>query len=141
MSPIPPERSYRALAAVPALPRMVAGMQIARIGQSMVSVAIVLFTLTTYHSARLAGLVTFVAIVPGMLVSPIAGALLDRHGRSRLVLVDYVMAGVAPSRSWEGSRPTWPPVVACCSTRGMAWSAPGATRRYARPGSPSQRST
>ena len=95
MSPIPPERSYRALAAVPALPRMVAGMQIARIGQSMVSVAMVLFTLTTYHSARLAGLVTFVAIVPGMLVSPIAGALLDRQGRSRLVLVDYVVAGVA----------------------------------------------
>jgi MFS family permease len=87
------DRSYRALFRVPSLARILVGMQIARIGGSMVSVAIVLFTLTAYRSAELAGLVTFVGIVPGMLVSPVAGALLDRHGRARLVLVDYAVAG------------------------------------------------
>jgi MFS family permease len=40
----------------------------------------------------LAGLVTFAAVFPGLVVSPIAGALLDRHGRIRLIALDYVVA-------------------------------------------------
>jgi MFS family permease len=28
---------------------------------------------------------------PGLVFSPIAGALLDRHGRTRLVVVDYLV--------------------------------------------------
>jgi MFS family permease len=67
-------------------------MQIARIGQSMLSVAIVLFTLASYHSTALAGLAAFFSMFPGLMVSPIAGALLDRHGRTRLVVLDYLVA-------------------------------------------------
>jgi predicted MFS family arabinose efflux permease len=67
-------------------------MQIARIAQSMVSVTIVLFALAVYDSAPLAGLATFFSIFPGLLLSPIAGALLDRHGRTRLVSLDYLIA-------------------------------------------------
>lgn len=89
------DRSYRALLAVPSIGRVLLGMQIARIAGSMVAVAMVLFSLATYHSAPLAGLVTFVSIFPGLLVSPIAGALLDRHGRTRLVILDYVIAGAS----------------------------------------------
>ena len=70
-------------------------MQIARIAQSMVGVAIVLFTITVYRSAELAGLVTFLSIAPGLLVSPLAGALLDRHGRSLLIRIDFVVAFVS----------------------------------------------
>ena len=51
----------------------------------MVAIAIVLFTLTEYGSPTLAGIVTFASILPGLVVAPIAGALLDRHGRMRLV--------------------------------------------------------
>ncbi len=86
------DRSYRALLAVPSVGPLLLGMQIARIAQSMVSVTIVLFTLATYRSPQLAGLATFFAIFPGLLVSPIAGALLDRHGRTRLVVLDYIVA-------------------------------------------------
>src|SRR5215472_17550689 len=86
------DRSYRALLAVPYLGRLVLGMQIARISQSMVGVTIVLFTLKTYNSAALSGIATFFSIFPGLLLSPIAGALLDRHGRTRLVALDYVIA-------------------------------------------------
>ena len=89
------ETSYRALLAVPWLPRILAAMIIARIAQSMVSIAIVLFTLVEYRSPALTGLVTLAATLPGILVSPIAGALLDRHGRMRLVRLDYVVALVA----------------------------------------------
>jgi MFS family permease len=86
------ERSYRALFAVPSIRRILVTMQIARIAQAMVGVAIVLFTLIEFRSPELAGLVTFTSIAPGLLVSPIAGALLDRHGRVRLVILDYFVA-------------------------------------------------
>ncbi len=89
------DRSYRALLRVPTLGRVLVSMQIARVAQSMVGVALVLFTLDRYGSPAFAGLVTFASVFPGLLISPIAGALLDRHGRIRLVLLDYVVALVA----------------------------------------------
>ena len=86
------DRSYRALLRVPTLGRVLISMQIARVAQSMVSVAIVLFTLDRYGSPAFAGLVTFMSVFPGLLISPLAGALLDRHGRIRLVILDFVVA-------------------------------------------------
>ncbi|HWH23367.1 MAG TPA: hypothetical protein VNW68_00580, partial [Candidatus Limnocylindria bacterium] len=88
----PIDRSYRALFSIPDLGQVVLSMQLARIAQAMVAVALVLFTLAEYQSAELAGLVVFVSIFPGIVISPIAGALLDRHGRVRLIGVDYVVA-------------------------------------------------
>jgi len=87
-----PESSYRALLAIPRLGRVIVSMQLARIAQSMVGVALVLFVLREYRSPELAGLVTFASVFPGLLVAPIAGALLDRHGRTRLIILDYIVA-------------------------------------------------
>jgi MFS family permease len=105
------DRSYRALLDVPWLPRILLAMILSRIAQSMVAVAIVLFTLTEYGSPSLAGLVTLALILPGLLVAPIAGALLDRHGRMRLVTLDYVVAMAAmASIAWlslAGLLPPW----------------------------------
>ena len=86
------ERSYRALLAVPSFPRAVAGAQLGRIAGQMGAIAMVLFVLTRYHSPALAGLVAFLSIFPGTLVSPLAGALLDRHGRKRLIIADFLFA-------------------------------------------------
>jgi MFS family permease len=109
------DRSYRALLAVPYLGRLVLGMQIARIAQSMVSVTIVLFTLKAYNSVALSGIATFFSIFPGLLLSPIAGALLDRHGRTRLVALDYFIAMVCLSAigilALLGTLPRWLLVV------------------------------
>jgi MFS family permease len=88
----PFDRSYRALLRVPTLGRVLLSMQIARVAQSMVGVALVLFTLDRFGSPAFAGFVTFASVFPGLLISPIAGALLDRHGRIRLVLLDYLVA-------------------------------------------------
>jgi MFS family permease len=88
------ERSYRALLAVRSFPEAVAAAQLGRIGGQMGSIAMVLFVLTRYHSPALAGTVAFLSIFPGTLVSPLAGALLDRHGRKRLIIVDYACAAV-----------------------------------------------
>jgi MFS family permease len=90
-----PDRSYRALFRVPTLGRIVLSMQVARTAQSMLGVALVLFTLAEYDSPGLAGVVTFASIFPGLVMSPIAGALLDRHGRVRLVVVDYAVSLVS----------------------------------------------
>jgi len=109
------DRSYRALLAVPYLGRLVLGMQIARIAQSMVGVTIVLFTLKAYNSVALSGVATFFSIFPGLLLSPIAGALLDRHGRTRLVALDYFIAMVCLSAigvsALFGTLPGWLLVV------------------------------
>ena len=105
------DHSYGALLKLPSVGRILLGMQIARVGQSMVAVAIVLFTLTSYRSAALAGVATFFNIFPGLLVSPIAGALLDRHGRMLLVALDYVVALAALTLmgglALAGSLPAW----------------------------------
>src|ERR1019366_1336394 len=92
MPEAPLDRSYRALLGVPRLGRVVASMGLARIGQSMGGVGLVLFALGVYDSPALAGVVTFASVVPGLLIGPIAGALLDRHGRVRLMILDSVVA-------------------------------------------------
>lgn len=86
------DRSYRALFTIPDLRKVIFSMQFARVAQAMTSVALVLFTLQKYNSPALTGLVTALSILPGLLISPIAGALLDRHGRVRLIRLDYVVA-------------------------------------------------
>jgi MFS family permease len=105
------DRSYRALLGVPTLGRVIVAMQIARTAQSMLSVAIVLFTLAAYDSPGLAGIVTFASIFPGLLLSPVAGALLDRHGRVRLIVVDYAVAltslAVIGGLALAGLLPAW----------------------------------
>jgi MFS family permease len=68
---------------------------LSRVGGQMSSIALILFVLTRYHSPGLAGLATFLSIFPGVLVSPLAGALLDRHGRKRLIILDYLFAMLA----------------------------------------------
>jgi MFS family permease len=60
-----------------------------RIATQMFAVTIVLFVLETRHSAQLSGLVVLASQVPGILVSPIAGALLDRGAKVRLMVYDF----------------------------------------------------
>ena len=92
-NPVSP--SYRALFAVPSIKRIVLGMTMGRLAGSMVSVAVILFSLDLYHSPILTGLVTFASIFPGTVASPLAGALLDRYGRTRMVILDYVIAAAS----------------------------------------------
>jgi predicted MFS family arabinose efflux permease len=61
----------------------------------MLGVGFVLFVLARYHSPQLAGIATFLLVVPGLVLSPIAGAMLDRYSRARLITVDYLVATLA----------------------------------------------
>ena len=94
MSETTPVATYGALLRVPGFKRLYAGLLLGRMGGSMVNVALVLFVLQRYHSPQLAGITASMALV-GVVVAPLAGALLDRYGRARLVVLDYVVAAIS----------------------------------------------
>jgi MFS family permease len=89
--------TYRRLFGVPGFGRLAGAGLVARTAASMQALVLVLFVLERFHSPPLAGLVVFLSIVPGLLISPVAGALLDRHRRVLLITLDYVIAAVALS--------------------------------------------
>ena len=97
MNPGSPTASYRALLALPSMSHIVASLFLSRTAQAMGGVALTLFTLAEFGSATLAGIVAFASFAPGILISPVAGALLDRHGRVRLIGLDFFLAMVATS--------------------------------------------
>ena len=90
-----PVTSYRALLGVPGFPRLAFATVLVRAASSMWQLALVLFVLQRYGSASLAGVAVFLAIAPGVIVSPLAGALLDRYGRVRLMVADYAVSALA----------------------------------------------
>lgn len=90
----PPKYSYRQVLSIRGLPRLALASLLARIGGRVWEIAIVLFALQKYHSPTLAGLVAFLSIMPGLAISPVAGALLDKLGRVKLIILDYVIAGI-----------------------------------------------
>lgn len=93
---IPEEKPrYRQLLDIEGFRRLVASMMLARVAGQMVALVLVLFALERYASPGIAGLVTFMYVMPGLVLSPVAGALLDRHGRARLIILDYLVAAAA----------------------------------------------
>jgi MFS family permease len=86
--------SYRRLFGVQGFPQIATGTVLARTAVQLWQIALVLFVLERFRSPVLAGIASFLSIAPGLAVSPIAGALLDRQGRLRMILLDY---GVAAS--------------------------------------------
>jgi MFS family permease len=88
----PPAASYRRLLNARGFAPLLASALLTRTAEQMWAVATVLFALQRYHSASVAGLAIFLLIFPGLAMSPINGALLDRHGRRRLMTLNFVVA-------------------------------------------------
>jgi MFS family permease len=109
--------SYRALLAVPGFPRLVSSALLSRTAAQMSSLVLVLFVLDRYHSPQLAGLAVGVSVVPGLLLSPVAGALLDRGARVPLIMLDYCIGGLALASiavlALAGLLPPWLLVLIC----------------------------
>ena len=85
------DTSYHALFRVRGVSQLLASTLAARVGAQMFSVLLVLFVLETRHSPALSGLVVVCSQLPGIVVSPIAGALLDRGSRVALMRLDYLV--------------------------------------------------
>jgi MFS family permease len=94
-SPTTLPTTYRSLLQVRGLPRLVVAAMLGRIGGQMASVALVLFALQRFHSPAVAGITVFASAFPGIAVSPLAGAILDRSGRIKLIMLDYSVAAFA----------------------------------------------
>ena len=60
---------------------------LARLAGAMLGLTLILFVLQRYHSPVLAGLMAL-AWMPGLLLSPLGGVLIDRFGRTRLIALD-----------------------------------------------------
>ena len=86
--------TYRDLFRIRSFPRLATGVMLARTANQMMLLTLVLFVLQRFHSPSLAGITVFLSIAPGVALSPIAGALLDRHGRVRLITLDYLVGFV-----------------------------------------------
>ncbi len=73
---------------------LIAAALFARTSLAMSTVALVLLALARFHSPTVAGIALFCLVFPGLLVSPVAGALLDRLGRRRLMALDFSTAAM-----------------------------------------------
>jgi MFS family permease len=117
--------SYIALFRVPGFRRFAVTALLGRAAEAMWVVAMVLFVLQKFHSPGLAGLVVFFGIFPALLLSPLAGALLDRYGRVRFITLDYFVATasliliVALSLLHHLTPPLLVPLVTLGSTTGI----------------------
>jgi predicted MFS family arabinose efflux permease len=84
---------------------------LARFSVNMQTVVLVLFALQHYRSPQLAGAVVFAATFPGPVLSPFAGALLDRRGRIGLIGLDYCVAAASMlsigGLAAAGALPAW----------------------------------
>jgi MFS family permease len=84
---------------------MVAAL-LGRTAGQMMGVALVLYALQRFHSPAVAGLAVFAGAFPGVLMSPLAGAMLDRRGRIGLISLDFLVAAGAMSLiavlGWSG---------------------------------------
>ena len=77
---------------------------LARTASQMMLLTLVLFVLQRFHSPSLAGITVFLSIAPGVALSPIAGALLDRHGRVRLITLDYLVGFTLSSQASRSNK-------------------------------------
>jgi len=61
---------------------------LSRLAGRMVTLAVILYALERFQAPSVVGWVAFASLAPGLVISPLAGALLDRIGAVRAIAVD-----------------------------------------------------
>jgi predicted MFS family arabinose efflux permease len=74
--------------------QVIVAASLSRLGGRMVTLAIVLYALERFHTPTLVGWVAFASLAPGLAVSPLAGALLDRLGAVSAIAVDMIASAL-----------------------------------------------
>ncbi|MGB2983324.1 MAG: MFS transporter, partial [Candidatus Bipolaricaulia bacterium] len=72
-----------------------AGQILSVLASSATSFALTIWAYQTYGSATALGVISTSFLIPFMLLSPIAGVLVDRHSRKLMMMVSDVVAVVA----------------------------------------------
>jgi MFS family permease len=86
------EISYGRVVRLPNVLALLAATCLTRLAGRMFAVVIVFHTLAAFGSPSLTGWVSFAAMVPGLIVSPLAGAFLDRAGAARGIVADLAIS-------------------------------------------------
>lgn len=86
--------SYRDLMRIPDLPMLMLAATLSRLGGRMFLLTLILFALAQFSSPAMAGWLTFAATAPGLIFSPVAGALLDRVGPTVAVRIDMIASAI-----------------------------------------------
>lgn len=86
--------TYREVLRLPHIGRLLSAALLARLAGEMLLLALVLHVLASSGSPVLAGIVGFAAKLPGVLISPLAGAILDRFGSVRGIAVDLLASAL-----------------------------------------------
>lgn len=73
---------------------LVVGNGVSSFGNAVYLVAMVLFLKELVDSAFIIGAFQFLALIPGLLISPMSGALIDRWSRKRILIVTDAIRGV-----------------------------------------------
>jgi MFS family permease len=74
------------------MPELVLATCLSRLASRMFALVIVLYVLQRFDSPVLAGWVVFASMVPGLVISPLAGALLDRMGAPKAIVIDMAVS-------------------------------------------------
>lgn len=85
--------SYRVLLRQRDVGRLLLAASLARLADRISTLVLVLYALARFHTPLLAGWIGFAAMAPGLLVSPLAGVLLDRAGSTRAISADMAFSG------------------------------------------------
>lgn len=86
--------SYRALLRLPDMAALLLATTLSRLAGRMAALAVVLHALATTGSPAFAGWVAFALFAPGLITSPIAGALIDRAGALWAITVDMAASAL-----------------------------------------------
>jgi MFS family permease len=80
--------TYRRLLRLDGMLELFLATCLSRLAGRMFALAIVLYVLERFDSPVLAGWIAFASMAPGLLISPLAGALLDRLGAAKAITID-----------------------------------------------------
>ncbi len=87
-------QSYRDVLQLPAVSKLLQTAAWTRLAARMFTLAIVFYALQRFDSPALAGWIAFTSMLPGVALSPLAGALLDRFGAARIILIDLAASAL-----------------------------------------------
>jgi predicted MFS family arabinose efflux permease len=82
--------SYRVLLRRRSVRQVLVAACLSRLAGRMVTLAIILFALDRFHVPALVGCVAFAELAPGLAISPLAGAELDRIGNVSAIAIDMI---------------------------------------------------
>jgi predicted MFS family arabinose efflux permease len=90
---VPPRPlSYRELLRLPHVGSLLSATMLSRLAGRMFILTLVLHALDRTHSSTFAGWLSFAALAPGLLTSPLSGAILDRIGAAQAIVIDMAVS-------------------------------------------------